>query len=237
MQHNPTKSQVLSVDAEMAIRQVIINGAPFWQASNGRTFPQVAGAEDPPADTNTGDTGEDGDDDSGDDFDKDRALKTIQKLRANEKAAKEAARTAAKERDELRAKQKKADDEQLSETERLRARTTELEAAAAAKDRELQETRNRTAIERAATKAGVVDPEDVHRLLNADSFEHDETGNVTNAEQLVKDLLKAKPYLAAKVGANGVPPTPRSNGTQTHEDRVKEAEQTLKASGRYAPLG
>lgn len=235
MTHNPTKSQVLSVDAEMAIRQVIQNGVPCWQASSGRTFPQVAGAEDPPADTNTGDTGDDSDDESGDDFDKDRALKTIQKLRANEKAARERERAASKERDELRAKQKKADDEQLSETERLRARTAEQEAALAAKDRELQETRNRHEIERAAAKAGLADPEDAHSLLKAADFEHDDDGNIKNADKLVAALLKAKPYLAAKT-TNGVPGTPRANGTQTHEERVKATTDILRGLPERQPL-
>jgi len=225
-----------SADGQATVRQVILSGLPYWQASTGCTFPQVAGAEDPPPDTNTGDTGEDGDDEPGDDFDKDRALRTIQKLRANEKAARERERAAAKERDELRARQKKSDDEQLSETERLRARAAELEAAAVAKDRELQDTRNRAAVERAAAKVGVMDPEDVHRLLNASEFEHDDNGNVTNAEKLVTSLLKAKPYLAGKANASGVPGTPRSNGTQTHEDRVKENVNKLKASGLYDPL-
>lgn len=236
MTHTQTNTGEMPGAGEMPIL-VHINGVPMWRdAASGRTFPQVAGAEDPPPDTNNGDTGEDGDDESGDDFDKDRALKTINKLRAQEKAAKADARAAAKERDELRAKQKKADDEQLSETERLRARTAELEAAATAKDRELQETKNRHEVERAATKAGLADPEDAHSLLKASDFEHDETGNVTNADKLVTALLKAKPYLAGKASSSGVPGTPRSNGTQTHEDRVKENIDKLKASGVYDPL-
>lgn len=212
---------------------VSIDGVPFWQASDGRTFPRIAGAEDPsPDDAADDEHGEE----SADAYDKDRAFKTIQKLRANEKAARDAARAVARERDELKAKQKQADDEQLSETERLRNRTAELERIADEKDRELKDARNRTAIERAAVKAGAVDPEDFHRLLNAANFDLDDKGNLLNAEALVKSLLKDKPYLAARAGANGVPATPRSNGTQTHEDRVKENIAKLRASGDYDPL-
>lgn len=237
--YSQTNSQVLSADGQVLFRQVTINGVPCWQASTGRTFPQVAGAEDPPAGANSddGDAGDDDASDSADDFDKDRAFRTIQKQRADLKAAREREKAAARERDELKAKQQKADDAELSETERLRKQNTELEREKADLERTRQEERNTRAIERAATKLGAADPDDVFKLLTQSEFEHDADGNVTNAEKLVAALLKAKPYLAAKAGTNGVPATPRSNGTQSHEDRVKENQDKLRASGLYAPLG
>lgn len=218
---------------------VEINGNPFWQAG-GRTFPVVAGGEDPPGDGKNEDgkpadppKKADGDGSSDDgDFDKDRALATIRKLRENEKATK----TQLKELETLRTKVKEHDDAQKSEAEKLAARVKELEDSITEKDRSLTEERNHQAIERAATKAGTVDAEDVFRLLDPKEFELDDKGQLTNADDLVKALLKAKPYLAARVGANGVPATPRSNGTQSHEDRVKENLGKLKASGLYDPL-
>jgi hypothetical protein len=216
---------------------VNINGIPFWQAS-GRTFPVVAGAEDPPP---GGANNDDGDadaesDDSADDYDKDRAFRTIQKQRADLKAVRERERIAARERDELKAKQRERDEAELSETERLKARAAELEREKVDLERERQEARNVRAVEKAATKHGAADPEDVFKLLDSSKFEHDSDGNLINAEDLVKTLLKDKPYLAGK-GTNGVPGTPRSNGTQSHEDRVKENEQKLRASGLYGSIG
>jgi len=212
---------------------VRINGSPYWQTS-GRTFPLVAGAEDPPpagAKTEDPPKPKEGDGD-GDDFDKPRALATIKKLRDQEKSLKDQL----KELDTLKAEQKKRDDAEKSEAEKLKEQIAELERKATTAEQRLTDQRNRNALERAATKAGLADPDDV-RLLDAKDFEHDTDGNLTNADELVKALLKAKPYLAAKTNGTGVPGTPRSNGTQTHEDRVDQARKELRASGQYAPLG
>jgi hypothetical protein len=237
MTHTQTNKGEMPLAGEMPIL-VTINGIPTWQSQSGRTFPQVAGAEDPPAGANTEEAAA-GDDDAGgsaDDFDKDRAFATIQKQRADLKALKERERTAARERDELKAKQRERDEAELSETERLKARTAELEREKSDLERTRQEEWNVRAIERAATKAGATDPDDVFKLLNQSEFEHDADGNVTNAEKLVAALLKAKPYLVGKSSSSGVPGTPRSNGTQSHEDRVKENIEKLRASGVYDPL-
>jgi hypothetical protein len=231
--HYPTNSS-----GEMP-ELVTLNGIPVWQTS-GRTFPVVAGAEDPPDGANNdGGTSEHQTDqartgDDGDDFDKDRALATIRKLRETEKQH----RAQQRELEALRAEQKKREDAEKSEAERLQARIAELERERSDKERELQETRNLSAVERAAAKAGAADPQDVHRLIDATHFEHDEKGNVTNADKLVSDLLKSKPYLAGKPQrSESVPSTPRSNGTPGREDKVKEAEDKLFATGRYTPIG
>lgn len=214
---------------------VTVNRIPFWQAS-GRTFPVVAGAEDPPpADAQSDGDADDESDGSADDYDKDRAFRTIQKQRADLKAARERERAAAKERDELKAKQRERDEAELSETERLTKRAADLEREKAELERERQETRNVRAVEKAANKHGAADPEDVYKLLDVSQFEHDGEGNLANADKLVADLLKQKPYLAGK-GTNGVPPTPRSNGQVTREAQVKETQDKLIATGRYTPI-
>jgi chromosome segregation ATPase len=233
--YSSTKGETPDGAGEMPVL-VQINGIPFWQAS-GRTFPVVAGAEDPPpADGKKDDpppdpkTGEG----EGDDFDKDRALATIRKLREEQKTAK----TQLKELEALKADQKKREDAEKSEAERLKEQIAEAERKATEAQRKLTQTQNRIAIERAAAKAGAADPDDVFRLLSADDFETDDDGNVTNAEKLVEALLKNKPYLAGKSsGTTAVPGTPRSNGTSSQEDQVKKNREELRASGHYNPLG
>jgi hypothetical protein len=238
--HTSTNSQVLSADGETLFRLVTINGVPCWQASTGRTFPVVAGAEDPPGDGNSGDgkgdppkkDGADGNSTDDGDFDKDRAIGTIKKLRENEKTLKQQL----KELETLKAKQKEREDAEKSEADRLKEQIADLESKATKAERELTETLNRTAIERAASKAGAADPEDIFRLLDPDDFERDDAGKVTNADDLVKDLLKRKPYLVGKTGStNGVPATPRASGTG-HDDKIEENKKKLAASGDYNPL-
>ena len=218
---------------------VTINRRLYWQAG-GRTFPLIAGAEDPPGDNSTSTSNQDGDPphdggDQGDDFDKDRALSTIRKLRDAEKNYK----AQLKELESLKAEQRKREDAEKSETEKLRQQIADAERQRVAIETELQETRNRTAIERAAAKAGATDPEDIFRLIEVSDFEHDDDGKLTNAEKLVADLLKKKPYLAGKPAttSTGVPGTPRSTGQPGREDRVKAAEEKLIATRQYQPFG
>lgn len=240
MVHSETNSQVLTAGETPVL--VKINGIPFWQAS-GRTFPVVAGAEDPP--------GSDGQNENGgdeDDFDKDRALRTIKKQREETKAAKDEAKALKERLDALEADKRKRDDADKSETEKALARLEELTKAhteavtkaetAQAKLRQIQIDR---AIEQAASKHGARNPSVVAKLLDRDALELDDDGVPTNAEQLVKALLKDEPYLVGQEGSgnsgrSGVPPSPRSNGQPGHDDRVKEAQTKLVATGDYQPL-
>lgn len=234
MLQSQTKGETPDGFGEMPLL-VNINGIPLWQAS-GRTFPVVAGAEDPPpADAKTDDPPKPqaGEGSGDDDFDKPRAMATIKQLRDREKVM----RDQLKELDALKAEQKKREDAEKSEAERLKDQLAEAERKHIDIQRELQETRNRQAIERAAVKAGAADPDDVFRLLDPAHFETDDTGALTNATKLVEDLLKAKSYLVGKSsGPSGVPATPRPNGTRTREGELKELQEELRQSGRYNPL-
>jgi len=241
VKHSQTNSQVLSADGETLFRLVNINGIPCWQAQTGRTFPVIAGAEDPPPGDSKGDEGKgdppgkkpegsaDGDDG---DFDKDRALATIRKLRELEKTSK----AERQELDALRKKVKESEDAQKSEAERLKEQLAEATRKADDTARELQETRNRQAIERAAVKAGAADPDDVFRLLDPSEFERDDEGKLTNADKLVETLLKAKPYLKGKeegqthARGNGAGPKP-TGSSATYAEVVKAEEKRLKQSG------
>ena len=210
---------------------VIYNKLPYWQATSGRTFPVIAGAEDPPADPDTDPDKDKAQDASPDTekWDEERARRTIAQQRADYKALKAQLR----ELESLKLEIKKRDDEKLSESDRLNARVADLERDLADKAREAQDVKNRSAVITAASKAGATDPEDVFRLLDPVHFEHDEQGNLTNADKLVKELLTHKPYLQAKRQGEAVPATPKSNGQQTHEDRVQSNREKLMDLPQY----
>lgn len=239
MLNNVTNRQVLSADGQVLFRQVIINGVPCWQASTGRTFPQVAGAEDPPPANNNDESADDAEQDSADAYDKDRGFRKIQAQAADLKklkAERDTLRAQAKELEALKAKQREREDADKSEAEKLREQLAAAETRRTAAEQALKDTQTRRSIERAAIKAGAADPEDVFALLKPADFETDDEGGVKNADKLVTDLLKAKPYLAAKQ-TNGVPGTPRSNGQATRDAGVKEAEEKLIATRQYTPFG
>jgi hypothetical protein len=210
--------------------QVRINGSPYWQAS-GRTFPLVAGAEDPPADPDTDKDKPDGD--APEKWDEDRARRTIEKQREEAKTL----RAQLKELDALKAKDAQREREKLSETERLAAEKADLEKKLAQRDAAMRELRTEQVIERAAIALGARKPAIVARLIDRTELKYDDVGNPTNAEDLVKVLLKAEPYLAGRTeDTNGVPPTPRGSGPVSHGDRVKENIAKLAATGDYNPL-
>jgi hypothetical protein len=104
----------------------------------------------------------------------------------------EARREAAKYRTDLR----KVTDAQLSESERLQRRVTELEqerAESAARDRERA---IRLAALEAAAKLGFRDPDLAVRLVDPTAVEVSDEGTPRNVERLLTDVLARSPYLA-----------------------------------------
>lgn len=236
--YSSTNGQVPGVDCREAIRQVIVNGVPQWRdAASGRTFPQVAGGEDPPPDADTDkDKSRVNNDDPPEKWDEDRARRTIEKQREEAKAL----RAQLKELDALKAKDAQREREKLSETERLAAEKADLEKKLADNETLLRTMRTEHAIERAATTLGARKPAIISRLIDREAIKYDDDGSPLNAEDLVKDLLKAEPYLAGgpTSGSTGVPPSPRSNGGAiSRDDQVNKNVEELRASPHYQPLG
>lgn len=208
---------------------VNINGVPHWQASTGRTFPLVAGAEDPPADANTEDEEADAEK-----FDKDRALDTIRKQREREKAQAAELKVARAEAATLKAKEQQRADADKSELEKAQTRLAEREKAHAEAEAKLKRMTIGQAIERAARKHNARNPEVVARLIEQDDLEFDDAGEPTNAEDLVKKILKDEPYLVGKTeGSTGVPASPRSNGSPGREEKIAKLRDEMRASGNY----
>jgi hypothetical protein len=233
--YSQTHSQVLKPDEQVSFRLVELNRARFWQASNGRTFPVIAGAEDPPppgehSDETDGSSHEDGSAGA-------QADPQIARLRREAADTRVKLREATAALDALKAEDQKRKDAEKSEVERLRGQLAETERKREEAERQHKDALVRQAIERAASKAGAADPEDVYALLKPADFELDDNGTIKNADKLVEALMKAKPYLAGKPVAQTVPGTPRSNGQPGREEKVKEAEEKLIATRQYQPFG
>jgi hypothetical protein len=102
----------------------------------------------------------------------------------------------------------------LTETRTAASQTPDLEQAKATAERERDEARAELTQERVynrlvteAVKQGAVDPDVVASLLaTSDELDIDDRGRPTNVPDVVKDLLKRKPYLATKAS----PQAPRS---------------------------
>ena len=104
----------------------------------------------------------------------------------------EARREAAKYRTDLR----KVTDAQLSESERLQRRVTELETEREAISVRDHERAIRLAALEAAAKLGFRDPDLAVRLVDPSAVEVSDDGSPKNVERLLADVLTRSPYLA-----------------------------------------
>lgn len=174
--------------------------------------------------------------DSDDTFDKERALATIRKLREAERLGK----LAAKERDEAKAKLQEQEDAKLGEQERATKRAEEAERKAAAAEERVKVLGLRSQVERAARKLNIVDEDAAYRLLDLSSVEYN-GDEPTNVEALLKELVKAKPYLVAagseEAGSEKVhvAATPKANGAKpTTEQVIERTKEEMRRSSRYS---
>lgn len=139
----------------------------------------------------------------------DETQREIERLKsALTKANKEAAahRVKAKELDDLKARM---ETEKLSEKERLEKKIADLQKASDEAARTAQEYRVSAEVRMQALQLGFADPADATRFLEYAELEYGDDGAPTNVGDLLKGVLKNKPYLAAPK-AN--PPTHTSGG-------------------------
>jgi vacuolar-type H+-ATPase subunit I/STV1 len=123
----------------------------------------------------------------GEEFDRERAMATIAKLRGIEKQSK----AQAKELETLRAKVKEQDDAKLSEQEKLQSRIKELESQQAERDRQYRALSAENALVSAFSAAGA---RHIDLLVSryAARVEFDASGQPENVEALLTEAKKDK---------------------------------------------
>lgn len=155
------------------------------------------------------------------------------------KAAREAQRQAREQAAELEALRKeKAEREDAEKTELQRAedRAAEAEKQIAERDARIRQHVISTAVLMSASKLNAIDPDAVLALVDRSALTL-EDDRVTNADDIVGELLKAKPYLVKPEGngsGGGVPPPSPKPGEQglTDQQRRERQEAGLKAAAR-----
>jgi len=120
------------------------------------------------------------------------------------------------EKERLAAEQA-AKDAELGEIERTKKQFSDLQSEYAAFKQQMQDRIVRYEIEAQASKLGIIDPEAASALLNKSSLEFSEDGTPNNAEKLLKDLIKNKPYLA---------PPKQESSQQSQEQQLTNPAQT-----------
>lgn len=157
----------------------------------------------------------------GEEFDKDRALETIRKLRDVEKASK----ATAKERDALAAKVREYEDATKTEQERMATRIKELEDSLSAKEQEVTQTKTRNAVHAKASAMGFRNPELAMRLVDPSEVTFKKNGDPENIEDLLKAIVKENPFLVPGGGADGGAGSGGSGKPATHSmnDQIRRA--------------
>lgn len=102
--------------------------------------------------------------------------------------------------------------------------------------RQLQEARINNEVYKNASKLNIIDIDAASRLIDASRIDYDEAGSPTNIDVLLKELVKARPWLAGKTqpqtsGGATNPPRSQTSGPQ---EITKEYVQQVQAGGREA---
>lgn len=93
---------------------------------------------------------------------------------------------------------KRAEDEaKLSDQEKQALRLADLERQLAERDRALVERTVLAATVDAASRLGFANPRLAYRLLDQSEVEYDAEGQPTNVDALLRQILKAEPYLVS----------------------------------------
>jgi hypothetical protein len=134
--------------------------------------------------------------------------------KANAEAAKH--RHAAKELEDLKSQ---IESEKLSTQEKLEKRLADLQRTHDDAIRQNQERTINYEVRLQAAQLGIADPNDAVKLLDWSEIEYDDNGAPTNVDDLLKTLVKAKPYLVVRkpVTSGGATNPPRSATTAPKE--------------------
>ncbi len=134
------------------------------------------------------------------------SLEEARKLRSEAQALRKREKDIAAQLKAYQDKEQAERDAQLSELEREKKSRAELQARYEQEVAAMRERLVRYAVESAATKLSIVDPDAAAKLIDWSELEFDEDGTPKNAEKLLTALIKAKPWLVA-VQQQGQPVT------------------------------
>jgi hypothetical protein len=122
--------------------------------------------------------------------------KELENLRSALKKANAEAAKHRKDAKELAVYRDQIESEKLSEQEKLQKQLADLQKAHDDTVRQAQEYKVNTEVRLQAAQSGFSDPNDAVKFLDWSEIEYDDNGAPANVNDLVADLLKAKPYLA-----------------------------------------
>lgn len=157
------------------------------------------------------------------------ATPTVAELQAQIERERAERQAANKEAQQMRAKLKALEDAEakrteatLSEQEKAIKRAEAAEARAQELEARHREITVRSAVQAAATQAGIIDPDAAYRLIDAGKITIDDSGNVNGVTEAVKALVESKPYLIGQSGGSGATNQQRGGAGVDWETRARD---------------
>ncbi len=147
-------------------------------------------------------------------------------LKAERTKAKSAGKDA-KRLAELEEKERKAKEDEMTETERLTVELAESDAQNKSLKTQHAEALLRYEVIAQASAAGFIDPNDAYNLIDLKVVEVDDDGKITGVKEALEALVKDKPYLVnKKASKHGTPPgkpkkKPKSDDTKPQPSTVR----------------
>ena len=161
--------------------------------------------------------------------------KEIARLDAARKKADKEARDRRLENNDLKKFKDTVEAEKLSEKEKLEKKAADLQAKY---DTDIRTAKERTLtleVQLQAARLNIVDPDAASKLLDRSALEYDDDGNATNVEDLLKELVKTKPYLVPVVQQAQTKQAPTTSGGATNPSKTQTNVQTVTADN-YAEM-
>lgn len=136
---------------------------------------------------------------------------------------------------QLSKEKQEREDAEKTELQKVQERAAALEREKAETENRLKAERTRTAVILSAGKLNVIDPDAAEKLLDTASITYDADGRPENVEELLKDLIKEKPYLvkADEKPGSGPPRTPKA-GDQAELTEAQKKERSEQLQKSYA---
>jgi hypothetical protein len=177
---------------------------------------------------------ETGEQESQDDFDKERAMETIRTLRTFEKQAKKQER----ELEQLRQQIQEQEDAKKSDLERAQESAEKAQAERDAALRTANDRLIKAEVKMLASDAEInIVPEavnDAYLLMAKDDIEVSDDGTVSGVKEALKALVEAKPWLrVSDQQPRAVPASPRPAGQQSRQELIAQETEKLRRSGQY----
>lgn len=105
--------------------------------------------------------------------------------------------------------------------------------------RQLQESRINNEVFKQSNKLNIIDIDAASKLIDASRIDYDESGNPTNIDSLLKELVKARPWLVSKppIQSSGGATNPSRSQTSGPQQITKEYVEQIQRGGPSAWSG